>query len=59
MRVVSTDPASQGPFVVINVADFDPAVHTAYAEPETAAQDSAAAEPKPQRRGRAQATPNT
>lgn len=27
MRVIATDPAGQGPFVVINAADFDPAVH--------------------------------
>lgn len=39
MRVVSTDEASQGPFVVINSADFDPAVHTPYGQ---APQDNAA-----------------
>jgi hypothetical protein len=39
VRVMATDPASQGPFVVINAADFDPAVHELFeapAEPETA-----------------------
>lgn len=44
VRVVSTDVASQGAFVVMNKADFDPAIHTIYAED---AQD----EEKP-RRGR-------
>jgi hypothetical protein len=30
MRVLPTDAASQGPFVVINADDFDPAVHQRY-----------------------------
>jgi hypothetical protein len=34
LRVVSTDAASQGPFVWINPGDFDPAVHTLYVEGE-------------------------
>lgn len=32
VRVVATDVASQGPFVVMNKADFNPAVHKLYAE---------------------------
>lgn len=36
VRVVSTDPETQGPFVVINAAEFDPDVHTKY-EPDTPA----------------------
>lgn len=32
LRVVSTDEASQGPFVWINSSDFDPKVHTLYEE---------------------------
>lgn len=36
VKVVSTDPASQGPFVIINEADFDEAVHELY----TAATDA-------------------
>ncbi len=31
-KIQSSDPASQGPFVVINVADFDPAIHHPYDE---------------------------
>ena len=33
VRVASTDPVSQGPFVIINAADYVPGVHTKY-EPE-------------------------
>lgn len=40
VRVVATDPASQGEFVVINAADFDTAVHQLFGDavqtPETA-----------------------
>lgn len=36
VRVASTDPASQGPFVVINKRDFDPQQHTVY-DPEAEA----------------------
>ena len=36
VRVVATDPASQGEFVVINAADFDPAQHRVYGQAETA-----------------------
>lgn len=44
IRVASTDPASQGPFVVINAADFDPAVHKPLeAEPVTEAPKKRAA----------------
>ncbi len=32
IKVQSSDPASQGPFVIINVADFDPAIHQPYDE---------------------------
>lgn len=30
IKIQSSDPASQGPFVIINVADFDPAIHQPY-----------------------------
>jgi hypothetical protein len=30
LRVVSTDESSQGPFVVIDAAAYDPEVHTLY-----------------------------
>jgi hypothetical protein len=32
VRVASTDPANQGPFVVINKADFNPEVHKLFEE---------------------------
>ena len=32
VRIVSTDPATQGPFVEINATDFDEAVHKLYVE---------------------------
>lgn len=32
IKIQSSDPASQGPFVIINVADFDPAIHQPYDE---------------------------
>lgn len=38
VRVVSTDEASQGPFVVINADDFDPAVHRPYEASDTSEQ---------------------
>ena len=31
-KIVSTDPASQGPFVVINKSDFNPDVHELYGD---------------------------
>lgn len=33
VRIVSTHPESQGPFVEINEEDFDKAVHTPYVDP--------------------------
>lgn len=33
VRVDSTNPKAQGPFVEINASDFDPARHTLYIEP--------------------------
>jgi len=32
IKIQSSDPVSQGPFVIINVADFDPAIHQPYDE---------------------------
>ena len=32
IKIVSTDPASQGPFVVINKSDFNPEVHELYGD---------------------------
>lgn len=32
IKIQSSDPASQGPFVIINTADFDPAKHQPYDE---------------------------
>jgi len=32
IKIVSTDPASQGPFVVINKSDFNPDVHELYGD---------------------------
>ena len=32
IKIESTDPASQGPFVVINVADFNPTVHNPFSQ---------------------------
>jgi hypothetical protein len=37
LRVISTDPATQGPFVIINAADFDPARHELFDTPPAAA----------------------
>jgi hypothetical protein len=34
IKIKSTHPETQGPFVVIDAADFDPAKHTAYTEPK-------------------------
>lgn len=48
VKVKSTDPESQGPFVVINAADFDEAVHKLH-EPEP--------EPKATRTKKAAAAP--
>ena len=58
VRVVATDPASQGGFVVINAADFDPELHQRYDEAAAAAEAAtdAAAEAAP-RRGRKPAAP--
>lgn len=56
LRIVSTDAASQGPFVVINAEDFDQAVHKLYGEEEVCGADEPAQEPQsdaaPKRRGR-------
>lgn len=48
VRVVSTDPASQGPFVILNAADFDPARHVLFDESAPVEVAQAA----PRRRGR-------
>lgn len=48
LRVVSTDPASQGPFVLINSEDFNEAVHTLYVESSEPAEQTQ----EPKRRGR-------
>lgn len=48
VRIVSTDPASQGPFVILNADDFDPARHVLFDAP--APQEVAQAAPR--RRGR-------
>ena len=32
VRVVSTHPPTQGPYVVLDASQFDPAVHTLYHE---------------------------
>lgn len=37
VRVVSTHPPSQGAFVEINAADFDPLKHTLYSEDQSPA----------------------
>ena len=57
MRVKSTHEPSQGPFVIINARDFDPAVHTPYDEAPPGAQSQAEAEQAPKRRGRPPRTP--
>jgi hypothetical protein len=41
LKVKSTDPESQGPFVLINAADFDEAVHKLH-EPEPEPEPKAA-----------------
>jgi hypothetical protein len=46
VKVVSTDPASQGPFVVINAADFDPTVHKPFEEEPAADAPRKARAPK-------------
>jgi hypothetical protein len=55
VRVVSTHPPSQGAYVEINAADFDPLVHTLYVEGDAAAPP---AQDKP-RRGRPPKQPLT
>jgi hypothetical protein len=54
LRIVAAHPASQGPFVVINARDFDPALHVAYQDDQQPAQaeQQPAAEAPPKRRGR-------
>jgi len=49
MKVKSTHPASQGPFVLIEERDYDPAVHKPYQEelPKARAVPPAAAAVKP------------
>ena len=57
VRVKATHEASQGPFVVINESDFDPAVHKLFDAPDQ--QSSATVEPaKPKRRGRQPRNPS-
>jgi hypothetical protein len=46
VRVVSTDPASQGPFVVINEADFDSALHELFSDAPTPSQANELTEQK-------------
>lgn len=46
VRVVSTDEASQGPFVVMNKRDFDPEVHTLYEESAPAKRGRKSAQPE-------------
>lgn len=50
VRVVSTDEASQGPFVVINAADFDPALHTLYEDDAAPEPDHDTSDPAPIKR---------
>lgn len=38
VRVVSTDPASQGPFVIINATDFDGRAHQIFEDHEPEAE---------------------
>lgn len=40
VKIMPSDP-EQGDYVVINEEDFDPAIHTAYVEPEPAADEPA------------------
>jgi hypothetical protein len=54
IRVVSTDPASQGPFVTLNAADFDPAVHQPFDADADAPAETDIAPAKP--RGRSPKT---
>lgn len=59
MRVIATDPAGQGPFVVINAADFDPAVHQRFEDeaPTQTFEDEAPTQTT--RKPRAAKQPNT
>lgn len=41
MKVKSTHPESQGPFVLINESDFDAKVHEKYEEPKSTAKAAA------------------
>ena len=50
-RVMPAHP-SQGEWVVINAADFDPVLHVVYDEPGAAAVPAEAAPSAPARRGR-------
>ena len=52
MRVMSTDEATQGSFVVINAADFDPAIHTPFDGHPAEAPADAGGPAEPRRRGR-------
>jgi hypothetical protein len=52
LKIRSTDEASQGPFVIINKDDFDPAVHEALDPVDVIADDSSETEAAPARRGR-------
>lgn len=49
VRVVSQHPASQGPWVLLNESDFDPARHVVY---QDAPAEPNEADPPPRRRGR-------
>jgi hypothetical protein len=52
LRVVATDEASQGQFVVINADDFDPAIHQLFEEQPTAPDEIPVNASTPKRRGR-------
>lgn len=51
VRVKSTDPASQGPYVLMNEGDFDPQIHALY-EDELAEVEADPEPDQPRRRGR-------
>lgn len=51
VRVKSTDPASQGPYVVMNEGDFNPQIHALY-EDETVIVEADPELNQPKRRGR-------
>ena len=62
IRVTSTDPETQGPFVVINESDFDPQLHTVYdpeAQAKAAEAERLAAVPQPEAAQAAEAPATT